>query len=584
MSAVLLTLLALGGIEYLCVRQLDLLEDKEFVLERAAVAAWSSPDLGLEDPERVAAVRNAMAHAWHGYETYAWGADELQPVSKVGKFGILGGGGGFQGLGASVIDAMSTLKLMGFEDEFERAHAWVAENMTFDSPKPQSVSFFETVIRVLGGLMAAHDLSGSRLFLDRADDLARRIAPVFQSSSTGIATNGAQLPQTRPAPDDYGIALAEAGSNLIEFGTLARRTGNDTYRKLSEAGMRFLHAKHQSTPLLGTSVQRQTGGIADQALTVAAPVDSYYEYLLKYWILGGKRDGHWRERWINATDAALDSLLVQINGTTANWTFVGELPYRGAPVSNTVTHLGCFYPGNVALGVISGAAWGDRAERYLDFAEKMMAACYQLYNATKTGLGADGAVIDEITGKVEITGRHYLQRPEVVESLFYLWRATHDRKYRDWGWNIFQAMEKYAKKAAGYSGTYDVEEVPSPPPDDVQQSWFLAETLKYLFLLFSDDGVLPLDEWVFNTEAHPMRVWAEVPAPWLEWGWLEEAVPPGWVTAWKRAAGWWDQWSSGSSGGEGEGEGESGGEAPRPKTPPFRSRIKRAGGGAGAIE
>ncbi len=42
--------------------------------------------------------------------------------------------------------------------------------------------------------------------------------------------------------------------------------------------------------------------------------------------------------------------------------------------------------------------------------------------------------------------------------------------------------------------------------DDVQQSFFLAETLKYLYLLFSDDSLIPLDKWVFNTEAHPLPV------------------------------------------------------------------------------
>ena len=70
---------------------------------------------------------------------------------------------------------------------------------------------------------------------------------------------------------------------------------------------------------------------------------------------------------------------------------------------------------------------------------------------------------------------------------------------------IFQAFEKHCRVEAGYVGTPDVTRDP-PEHGDTQQSFFLAETLKYLFLAFSPDSVLPLDEWVLNTEAHPLRL------------------------------------------------------------------------------
>ncbi len=515
-ASIVLTVFVVGGLEYLCIERLDTIEANEYKLEKAAIAAWSTPDSGFEDPVRAEAARDAMRHAWHGYENYAWGADELQPETKTGKFGVLGGLGGFSGLGASIVDAMSTLHVMGLDEEFERAHAWIAENMTFDREAPQTISFFETTIRCLGGLLAAHDLTGSKLFLEKAEDLGRRIAPVFQGSPTGILTNNAGLPQTRIYTGDDNVALAELGSNLIEFGTLGRRTGNATYRLLAEDSMRFIHAKYPTQPLLGTTIQRQTGRISDEQVTIAAPVDSYFEYLVKYWILGGKTDDHWRDRWINATDMALDVL--QVRTQQGGFAFTGDIPYKGAAPTTDVTHLGCFYPGNVALGVISGAATGERAVRYLEFAEKMMYTCFQLYNITKTGLGADNAIMDVASGKMTITGTNYLQRPEVVESLFYLWRATHNERYRDWGWSILQAIEKHCRKEAGYSGVNNVDALPTES-DNVQQSWFLAETLKYLFLLFSDDTVVPLDQWVFNTEAHPVRVnFAEEPN-FIDWDW-----------------------------------------------------------------
>ena len=96
-------------------------------------------------------------------------------------------------------------------------------------------------------------------------------------------------------------------------------------------------------------------------------------------------------------------------------------------------------------------------------------------------------------------------RPETVESYFIMWRVTHHQKYRNWGWQVVEALDKYCRTdEGGYAGIKDVWQASVVEKDDVQQSWFLAETLKYLYLLFCDDDVISLDKWVFNTEAHPL--------------------------------------------------------------------------------
>ena len=98
-------------------------------------------------------------------------------------------------------------------------------------------------------------------------------------------------------------------------------------------------------------------------------------------------------------------------------------------------------------------------------------------------------------------------RPETVESYFIMWRITHEQKYRDWGWQVVQALDEYCKTdEGGYAGIRDVWSSTINQKDNVQQSWFLAETLKYLYLLFCDDDVISLDNWVFNTEAHPLPI------------------------------------------------------------------------------
>ena len=100
-----------------------------------------------------------------------------------------------------------------------------------------------------------------------------------------------------------------------------------------------------------------------------------------------------------------------------------------------------------------------------------------------------------------------LLRPETVESLFVLYRVTRDPIYREWGWEILQAFQRHGRVQSGGFASLRHTNTPYPSKTDKMESFFLAETLKYLFLLFSDEDVLPLDKWVFNTEAHPLPIW-----------------------------------------------------------------------------
>jgi mannosyl-oligosaccharide alpha-1,2-mannosidase len=135
----------------------------------------------------------------------------------------------------------------------------------------------------------------------------------------------------------------------------------------------------------------------------------------------------------------------------------------------------------------------------LDMGVKFTETCYRTYELSRTGLGAESVDVQTLLG---LYGQEtYRLRPEVIESIFYMWRITHDPKYREWGWNIVQSIEKFCRDEVGYHGIQS-----SGLPSDRMESYFLAETLKYLYLLFSDDDVLPLDQYVFNTEAHPLSI------------------------------------------------------------------------------
>lgn len=102
---------------------------------------------------------------------------------------------------------------------------------------------------------------------------------------------------------------------------------------------------------------------------------------------------------------------------------------------------------------------------------------------------------------------HYLLRPELIESLYYLYYLTGDTTYQDWGWKIFEALEKYTRQPDGYSSISDVRQPENVRPRDKMESFFLAETLKYLYLLFDKQNLFPFDQWIFNTEAHPLPIY-----------------------------------------------------------------------------
>lgn len=116
--------------------------------------------------------------------------------------------------------------------------------------------------------------------------------------------------------------------------------------------------------------------------------------------------------------------------------------------------------------------------------------------------------------QVDPRATHCLLRPETVESIFILYRYTKDPIYREWGWSIFKSLVHNGRvPGGGYSGIRDVRKHPPKTIDEAKKNWndkmesfFLAETLKYLYLLFNNDDVIPLDKWVFNTEAHPLPI------------------------------------------------------------------------------
>ncbi|CAI9114561.1 OLC1v1015309C1 [Oldenlandia corymbosa var. corymbosa] len=448
-----------------------------------------SPD----DPvtlQRREKVKDAMLHAWTSYEKYAWGHDELQPQTKSGV-------DSFGGLGATLIDALDTLYIMGLDEQFQKAREWVANSLDFN--KNYDASVFETTIRVVGGLLSAYDLSGDKVFLDKAVDIADRLLPAWDTPS-GIPYNIINLAHGNPHNPGWtggNSILADSGTEQLEFIALSERTGNPKYQQKVENTILEFNKTFPADGLLPIYINPERGTTAYSTITFGAMGDSFYEYLLKAWIQGNKTAAvkHYREMW----ETSMKGLLSLVKRTTPS-SFAYICEKIGNSLTDKMDELACFAPGMIALG--STGYPSDESQKFLSLAEELAWTCYNFYQSTPTKLAGENYFFN--AGQDMSVGTSWnILRPETVESLFYLWRLTGNKTYQEWGWNIFEAFEKNSRIESGYVGLKDVN---TGVKDNMMQSFFLAETLKYLYLLFSPSSVISLDEWVFNTEAHPIKI------------------------------------------------------------------------------
>ncbi|KAH9716177.1 Mannosyl-oligosaccharide 1,2-alpha-mannosidase MNS1 [Citrus sinensis] len=425
----------------------------------------------VEDPidiQRKQKVKDAMIHAWSSYEKYAWGQDELQPQTKNGV-------NSFGGLGATLIDALDTLYIMDLDEQFQRAR------------------------EVVGGLLSAYDLSGDKVFLEKARDIADRLLPAW-NTRTGIPYNVINLAHGNPHNPSWTggeSILADSGTEQLELIALSQRTGDPKYRQKAEKVIVELNKTFPADGLLPIYISPDRGTPSYSTITFGAMGDSFYEYLLKVWIQGNKTSAvkPYRDMW----ETSMKGLLSLVRKSTpSSFTYVCEK--NGDSLIDKMDELACFAPGMIALGS-SGYGPGD-SEKFLSLAEELAWTCYNFYQSTPTKLAGENYFFRD--GQDMSVGTSWnILRPETVESLFYLWRLTGNKTYKEWGWNIFQAFEKNSRIESGYVGLKDVN---TGDKDNMMQSFFLAETLKYLYLLFSPTTVISLDEWVFNTEAHPLKI------------------------------------------------------------------------------
>ena len=294
-----------------------------------------SDDLGRQRAEQV---KKEFMFMWKNYEMKAWGQDELQP--KSGK-----GNNNWGHMGVTLVDTLDTLWLMDLKSEFERAKNWVRDSLNFNKVNRQ-MSFFETNIRMMGGLLSAHDLSGDQMFLDKALDLAGRMLPGFNTGS-GIPHAQIKLSDSSVKESWTGAnaVLAEFGTLQLEWRYLSEKTNNPMYREKVEK----IYDKLGPGRLDGmwpTTANRNTGRPSSSTYTMGALSDSFYEYLLKMWLQGGKKEPKWRKMY----DDAMNGMTKHLLGQSGHLHFVGEK--TGARFKKKMEHLACFTGGTFSCVVL----------------------------------------------------------------------------------------------------------------------------------------------------------------------------------------------------------------------------------------
>ncbi|XP_032828561.2 mannosyl-oligosaccharide 1,2-alpha-mannosidase IA-like isoform X2 [Petromyzon marinus] len=470
------------------------------------VGATGGEPSGEDVREKRDKIREMMKFAWGNYKTYAWGANELQPLSKSPHATSIFGSAR---MGATIVDALDTLYIMGLHEEFMDGARWVSKHLDFNVNT--EVSVFEVNIRFVGGLISAYYLSGLEFFRTKAVELGERLLPAF-NTPTGIPW--AMVNLKTGVGRNWGWAsggcsiLSEFGTLHLEFEHLSQLSGNPVFREKVVKIRNALDKMTKPNGLYPNYLHPNSGNWGQHHVSVGGLGDSFYEYLIKAWLMSDRTDTQARRLYDDAMQAIEAHLLRRSEG---GLTFFGE--WRSGYLERKMGHLACFTGGMFALGADgvsspqAGAQGAEATGGHLALAAEIAHTCHESYNRAALKLGPEtfrfeGGADAVATRQSE---KYYILRPEVVETYFYLWRFTRDPKYRAWGWEAVQALEKYCRVEGGFSGIRDVYSS-SPAHDDVQQSFFLAETLKYLYLLFSDDSLLPLERWVFNTEAHPLPV------------------------------------------------------------------------------
>ncbi|KAI8381347.1 glycoside hydrolase, partial [Radiomyces spectabilis] len=410
--------------------------------------------------------------------TYALGHDEVKPLTNKTH-------DPFGGWGASLVDSLSTMMVMGLDETMD---AVIPEISKINFQLDENVSVFESIIRYLGGLLSAYELSDARhpILLQKAEELAQALLPAFDTAS------GLPYHLWNPVKKESlnnSTLIAEVGTVQLEFMVLSHHTRNPVYAQkaqkitdwLDKAGYR--HGLN-IVGLFPTDIDVHRGRFKDATCTFGAMGDSAFEYFLKEYLLAEGSVPQYGRLYLHSIDSMKRYMLRQLPGSEL--LFLPPFDTRHHTAKRTMDHLTCFVPGMLAMG----AKTFDRPDDMV-VAKGLLETCVYMYRSTATGLcsenwqfendepynpltysksreqltasrdwwymqgnsAQDTLVEHETSGNahdqetvtqsyqlppvslprpsgLQSMDRRYLLRPETVESIWILYRVTGDPKYQ----------------------------------------------------------------------------------------------------------------------------------------------------------
>jgi len=362
---------------------------------------------------------------------------------------------------------------MDLKDQFNEGAEWVEQSLQFDHTG--FVSFFEITIRGLGGLLSAHALSGRKIFLQKAQELGEKLVRAIN-------------PQT--------------GFPMTQFNV---RSGDRKFADVGDRAMRQILQAENGQGLVPWGLSNAgTPRFTNSHITFGAMGDSYYEYLLKLYVQSDKTEPEWKDAWKRAMNKAFQRLIFTTKG---GLTYIAE--EKNGRVDHKMDHLACFVGGMLIYGARELKP-EEVDVRWEQTGRQITETCYEMYKRQPTHLAPEATRFNPQGAQGQDMGAwnnagQYLLRPEAAEAIFYMFYHTGDPKYRRWAGEIMEAIEKNCRTTYGYSAVSDVRRSPTAQRNEME-TFFLAETLKYLYLTFLPNprAVLNLDDYVLTTEAHPL--------------------------------------------------------------------------------
>ncbi|XP_057685318.1 ER degradation-enhancing alpha-mannosidase-like protein 2 isoform X2 [Corythoichthys intestinalis] len=442
-------------------------------------------------------IKGMFYHAYNSYLDNAFPYDELRPLTCDGQ-------DTWGSFSLTLIDALDTLLVLGNQTEFQRVASLLQDTIDFDIDINASV--FETNIRVVGGLLSAHLLSGragmhlepgwpcSGPLLRMAEDAARKLLPAFETP-TGMPYGTVNLLRGVSPTETPVTCTAGVGTFILEFATLSRLTGDTTFEDTARRALRALWKTRSDIGLVGNHIDVVSKKWVAQDAGIGAGVDSYFEYLVKGAILLQDEE---LLNMFTAYDRALE------NYTRFDDWYLWVQMHKGTVSMPVFQSLEAFWPGlQTLLGNLDSAV---RTFQNYYSVWRQFGGLPEFYSISQ------GYTVDKREG--------YPLRPELIESAMYLFRATNDHTYLQLGLDAVESVERIAKTPCGYASVKDLRD---HQLDNRMESFFLAETIKYLYLLFDPthflhsngaeswveggpDGrcILNSGGYIFNTEAHPL--------------------------------------------------------------------------------